>query len=710
MAATLLLLAALPGALAQRGWLDSTRSIEARAAALVAALTPEERLGQLNSRADAVPRLALPAFDYWTGCAHGVAEFRAEGATVFPMPLGLAATFDEGLMQEVASVFGDELRAKANAAFKKNGELRDPNINIFRDPRWGRGAETFGEDPVLTGRFARAFVRGLQWGGAAAPQVGAGAGSAAAPRGFLKAAATCKHFAAYSLEELDGVTRMGFDAVVDARDLRDTYLPAFEACVREGVASVMCSYNAINGTPACASDWLLNTTLRQGWKFGGFVVSDCEAIEAISNPFQHGWAAGAAEGAAAALRAGTDLACKHYDALRGALERGLVRQAEVDAALERLLVSRLRQGHFDHDPAVAAWADQVAEACSCSDVCVFFLGSSMVANDTLRKSRAGAYDLVAPATEGEMLDRRSLLLPATQLSLVQAAARRSNATLVVVLVHGGPLDVSWLQQSPRVGAILTAWFPGQGAEAIADVLFGDVSPSGRLPVTFYFDNYTTQVDMDDMRMRPWPGRTHRFLRVPPLYPFGHGLSYARLGYSISAAGAKAGNGSGPASVASSAVWFEVAVDVRHRGGMASEEVVLLFLSRQPPRAGGAAAAQQQPDAPAALNLTAACSADGAAQQAAGEADNEGVPVQSLGGFGRLSLQPKQAAVARFKVTAGQLAAFNATGGAQPPCGRYWLRAGSALAAVDVAAPAAALVAAGGGASHDPASALSSYSV
>lgn len=615
-----------------------------------------------------------------------------------------------------------------------------PNINLFRDPRWGRGSETFGEDPALTAQLAVAFVRGLQGGH---------------PR-YLQVGATCKHLAAYSLEEWEGVTRHEFDAAIDARDARDAYLPAFRACVTQAAPqSVMCSYNRVNGTPACASSWLLGEQLRRRWGFRGLVVSDCGAIEDIAD--NHGWAATQAEGAAAALKAGTDLACQDYSRLGEALERGLVGLREIDAALHRLLLARAALGHFDgpadHNPfrripldvvgsrehlalareaatksivllknmpvepaaasrdppevepcgatraavatashaagatedgaagaragaapllplrlhalrrlavigpfanrseyllgsgsyygrpagelaspyeAIAQRAAQAgvqaelftgtevmgqgadtlaaSAACTRSDVCIFFVGNSALMSAVREVRRYGGLPLFSPVVEGEGWDRDALGLPGKQLNLIQGVARRTRTPIVVVLIHGAPLEVGWLHSSPRVGAILSAWTSGQGAAAIADIFFGEVSPAGRLPATFYFANFTAQSSFADMSMRRWPGRTHRHVQVPVLYPFGHGLSYTTFAYSrlsldmaagTAAAGGRAAAGTAAAQVAAGAAeagaiaagclrgctapLLRVSVDITNIGGMAADEVALLLLSYAGPQ-------------------------------------------------------------------------------------------------------------------------------
>ena len=307
----------------------------ARVADLVGRLTLEEKVGQMMNSAAAVPRLGIPAYDWWSEGLHGVA---ANGrATVFPQAIGLAATWDTGLMHRVASVISIEARAKHNETLRRNGgnspifqglTFWSPNVNIFRDPRWGRGQETYGEDPFLTGRMAVAFVKGMQGDD---------------PR-YLRVVSTPKHYAVHSGPDPE---RHRFDAVVDDRDLRETYLAAFRAAVTEADAqSVMCSYNRVDGTPACANPRLLTEILRHEWGFDGYVVSDCDAVDDIREG--HKLAADDAQASAMALHAGDDLNCgRAFRGLVDAVHRGLVSEAEVDTALGRLIRAKIRLGMFD---------------------------------------------------------------------------------------------------------------------------------------------------------------------------------------------------------------------------------------------------------------------------------------------------------------------------------------------------------------------------
>jgi beta-glucosidase len=324
-----------------RPYQDPSRPVAERVADLVGRMTLDEKVSQLMNEAAAIPRLGVPAYNWWNEGLHGVA--RAGLATVFPQAIGLAATWDDALVGEMAGVISDEARAKhhAAAAAGQRGLYQgltfwSPNINIFRDPRWGRGMETYGEDPFLAGRLAVAFVKGMQGDD---------------PR-YLKTVATPKHFAVHSGPEPD---RHTFNAVVDEHDLQDTYLPQFEMAVREGGAlSVMCAYNRLDGSACCASPRLLTDILRRQWGFQGYVVSDCGAIDDIYKT--HRLARTSADAAALAIRAGCDLECgDSFTGLVEAVRTGAVTEPQIDEAVRRLFTIRFRLGLFDPPDAVR-WA------------------------------------------------------------------------------------------------------------------------------------------------------------------------------------------------------------------------------------------------------------------------------------------------------------------------------------------------------------------
>jgi beta-glucosidase len=320
---------------------DPHQPLEKRVDDLLSRMTLEEKASQMLSASPAIERLGIPAYDWWNECLHGVA--RAGRATVFPEPIGMAATWDTGLLLRIATAISDEARAKHHE-FVRRGKrgiyqgltFWTPNINLFRDPRWGRGMETYGEDPYLTGRMAVQFIRGLQGDD---------------PR-YLKTVATAKHYAVHSGPES---TRHTFDARVDEQDLRDTYLPQFQAAVKEGGAfSVMCAYNSVDGLPACANPRLLGNILREEWSFPGYVVSDCGAIGDIYQG--HKAARNAAEGVAMAMRAGCDLDCGlEYENIVPAVRQGLLSEKDVDTAVRRLLTARFKLGMFD-PPEMVPWA------------------------------------------------------------------------------------------------------------------------------------------------------------------------------------------------------------------------------------------------------------------------------------------------------------------------------------------------------------------
>ncbi len=314
-------------------WQDPAAPLENRIDALLAEMTLEEKVSQLVSDSAPIERLGIPRYNWWNECLHGVA--RAGRATVFPQAIGLAATFDQELMYRVATVISDEGRAKHHEFVRRGKQgiyqgltFWTPNINIFRDPRWGRGMETYGEDPYLSGRMAVAFVKGIQGDD---------------PK-YLKAIATVKHYAVHSGPESD---RHTFDATVDERDLRETYLPQFEMAVVEAeVQSAMCAYNRFRGEAACASPALLDEILRREWGFRGYVVSDCGAIQDIDR--NHKVADTPEQASAMAVKAGTDLNCGvQYLNLADAVRQGLIREEEIDMAVRRLLEARFRLGMFD---------------------------------------------------------------------------------------------------------------------------------------------------------------------------------------------------------------------------------------------------------------------------------------------------------------------------------------------------------------------------
>lgn len=623
-------------------YLDITQSFDARAADLVARMTLDEKVSQMQHNAPAVERLGIPKYNWWNECLHGVA--RAGTATVFPQAIGLAATWNADLMADIADVIGDEARAKYHEAVR-NGSRRQyygltfwtPNINIFRDPRWGRGQETYGEDPYLTARFGVTFVKRLQGDH---------------PK-YLKAAACAKHYAVHSGPE-NG--RHHFNAEASAHDLWDTYLPAFEALVTEAnVEAVMGAYNRTNGEPCCASPTLLDQILRRRWGFQGHVVSDCGAIDDIF--LHHRVVATAEEAAALAVNAGCDLECGCiYDALVRAVQQGLIDEAAIDRAVTRLMKTRLKLGMFDPDKAVpyasipysvndseehAALALRAARESmvllknetgflplpktlrkiavigpNADDVSallgnyfgtpsrpvtplagirsklpdaevVYARGSSIWGSNTegyaealrvaqdaeliiyvgglsqIIEGEEGQHESV-PEDEKSMGDRVDIALPPLQQNLLEQL-HGLDKPVVLVLMNGGAVSVNWAAE--HLPAILEAWYPGQaGGTAIADVLFGDYNPGGRLPVTVY----KSVDDLPHFHDYDMSNRTYRYFQGEPLYPFGYGFSFTRFAYrNLSVSSETLGEGQS----------LEVTVDVQNVGERAGDEVVQLYLRR-----------------------------------------------------------------------------------------------------------------------------------
>ncbi|MCU0791377.1 MAG: glycoside hydrolase family 3 C-terminal domain-containing protein [Opitutaceae bacterium] len=627
-----------PEAPAQPAFRDPDQPLDKRVDDLIARLTNEEKISQMLHACAPIPRLGIPAYDHWNEGLHGVG--RNGCATVFPQVIGLAATWDAALVKRLATAISDEARAKHHAALRRQGETAQyqgltfwsPNINIFRDPRWGRGQETWGEDPVLTGALASAFVAGMQ--GDDPHQ--------------LKTAACAKHFAVHSGPEKD---RHSFDAVVSAHDLWDTYLPAFEQLVREAkVEIVMGAYNRTLGEPCCASRFLLIDILRERWGFSGHVVSDCWALSDIHN--HHRVTSDPVETAALALKRGCDLSCGcTFDLLGEALSRGLIAEADLDRGLARHLRTRFRLGLFD-PPDLGPWSTLPEKVVGCARHARLAYEAAL-RSCVLLKNRAGILPLrtdlrsvyitgpmassfeallgnyhgvpargvtlleglVAALPEGVRVDyrpgclaadakrnelqwaefeaarcdvtiaclgltallegeegdaissgsrgdREDVLLPAVQLEFLKRLLDR-GAKVVVVLTGGSAMSLGDLTE--RVEAILWAGYPGQeGGRAVADLLLGRASPSGRLPVTFY-KRIRDLPPFEDYSMR---GRTHRWFEGEPEFPFGFGLGYARVRYGAARI---------PARVNADSA-LRVSVEVTNEGTCAVEEVVQVYLA------------------------------------------------------------------------------------------------------------------------------------
>ena len=573
------------------------KEAEERAVHLVDQMTVEEMASLLRYDAPAIERLHIPAYNWWSEGLHGVA--RAGTATVFPQAIGLAATFDPVLIEKIGDTIATEARAKYNAAsahgdrdIYKGLTIWSPNVNIFRDPRWGRGHETYGEDPYLTSRLGESFVKGLQGDGS-----------------YLKTAACAKHFAVHSGPEKE---RHHFDAKATRKDMWETYLPAFQACVEAGVESVMGAYNRTNGEPCCANTYLMEEVLRGKWHFEGHYVSDCWAIKDFHE--SHKVTRNAEESAYLALEKGCDLNCGcTYREIMPAYKKGdlplsLIRRAAIRLFTTRFLLGMFDKTEYDEIPyetiackehlalakkaaeesivllkndgilplkkkkgmtigvigpnadsrealignyhgtppryitvlegiqdylgedgrvlyaqgchlykdreeALAQPDDRISEAVSCAehaDVVVLCLGL----DETLEGEEGDTGNSYA---SGDKLD---LLLPPPQQRLLEAVAK-TKKPFIVCLLAGSAMDLNFADQ--EAAAILQAFYPGaEGGREVARLLFGEYSPSGKLPVTIYRD-LTEMPAFTDYTMR---GRTYRYLTKKPLYPFGYGLTYS----------------------------------------------------------------------------------------------------------------------------------------------------------------------------------------
>ncbi len=579
-----------------------------RAAELVAQMTLEEKVGQTLNWAPGIDRLGIKKYNWWNEALHGVA--RAGVATVFPQAIGLAATFDEDFLEEIADAISTEGRAKFNMQqASDDGDIYkgltfwSPNVNIFRDPRWGRGHETFGEDPYLTSRLGVRFIQGLQ----------------GHDENYLKAAACAKHFAVHSGPE--GV-RHSFDAVASKQDMRETYLPAFKACVQEAkVEAVMGAYNRTNGQPCCGHKELLQDILRDEWGFEGHVVSDCWAIKDFHEG--HLVTKTPVESVSMAMNNGCDLNCGnlfHY--LKQAVEEGRVKESRLDEALVNLFTTRMKLGVFDklednkYNDIPYSVVDskpmrelnrKAAEKCivllknednflpldkskiktvgvigpnansraalvgnyegTASRYWTVLEGLQDYLGDDVRVMTSEGCHLSHQKTQnlGDVDDRLSEVRGVCAESDVVIACLGLDATLegeegdtgnefasgdkpnlnlpglqqhileeiyacgkpvVLVLLSGSALAVNWADE--HIPAIIQGWYPGaQGGKAIADILFGEKNPEGKLPVTFY--RSTDELpEFTDYSMK---GRTYRYMKSEPLYPFGFGLSYTTFAYS-----------------------------------------------------------------------------------------------------------------------------------------------------------------------------------
>ena len=619
-----------------------------RARELVGKMTLEEKASQLKYDAPAIPRLGVPAYNWWNEGLHGVA--RAGVATVFPQAIAIGAAFDTDLAEKVGDTIAEEGRAKYNAYVKENDRdiykgltFWSPNVNIFRDPRWGRGHETYGEDPYLTGELGKAFVDGIQGDGE-----------------YLKAAACAKHFAVHSGPE---AVRHKFDAKASKKDMRETYLPAFEKLVKDAdVEGVMGAYNRTNGEPCCGSKTLMQDILRGEWGFDGYYVSDCWAVRDFHT--NHMVTDTAEESAALALKTGCDVNCGNtYLHMMKAYEQGLVSEEDITLAAERLFTTRFMLGLFDETEydkigydriecrehlalADRATAESVVllknngilplekkklkavgvigpnansraalignyhgtssryitvlegiQDCMGEDVRVYYsegchLFKDRVENLGLRQDRISEAVAVAKNSDVVVLclgldetlegeegdtgnsyasgDKVDLLLPEVQRELLEAVVA-AGKPVILVNMTGSAMDLRYAQE--HCAAIVQAWYPGaRGGRVVADILTGEISPSGKLPVTFYRDTEELP-DFEDYSMK---GRTYRYFTGEVLYPFGYGLTYGSAEISgVKLSGQELADGSEVRLPGGSLDSLEVTVS--NTGDRDVEEVVQVYI-------------------------------------------------------------------------------------------------------------------------------------
>ena len=629
----------------QPAYKNTNLSPEKRAEALLKELTLEEKVSLMMDTSQPVERLGIKKYNWWNEALHGIA--RNGLATVFPMPIGLAATFDAEAVHDMFVTVSDEARAKNTKAAAEGSYERyegltvwTPNINIFRDPRWGRGIETYGEDPYLTATLGVEVVKGLQCLGE--------------DEKYDKMHACAKHFAVHSGPEWN---RHTFNAEnIKPRDLYETYLPAFEALVKDAqVKEVMCAYNRFEGYPCCDSDQLLIKILREEWDYQGIVVSDCWAIsDFYREENSHKTHPDSASASAAAVLSGTDLECGNsYLSLADGVKRGLIKESDIDVSVKRLLKARYELGEMD-DPKEVSWTkipfsvvaskehheqalemarktmtllqnknnilplkrggktfalvgpnandsimqwgnyngfpshtitmlEGIQKAIAEDDKLIHVPGCSWVKGESnIPQTLAQVKDAdviifaggISPQLEGEEMgvdlpgfrggDRTDIELPAIQRQLLKAL-KAAGKKIVLVNYSGSPIGLEPETQS--CDAILQAWYPGQaGGQAVAEVLFGDYNPAGRLPVTFY-KNVDQLPDFEDYNMT---GRTYRYFQGEPLFPFGHGLSYTTFTY---------GDVQLPASAKDDET-IKICVPVTNSGKMDGDEIVQVYIKKQ----------------------------------------------------------------------------------------------------------------------------------
>jgi beta-glucosidase len=657
-------------------------SIDQRVKDLVGRMTLEEKVNEMLYNAPGVKRLGVPEYNWWNEALHGVG--RSGRATIFPQAIGLAATFNDELVFEEANVISDEARAMYNVAVKKDYRMQyggltfwSPNINIFRDPRWGRGQETYGEDPVLTTKMGIAFVKGLQGN----------------DQTYLKVAACAKHYAVHSGPEK---TRHEFNAEASMKDLWETYLPAFKGLVENNVEAVMCAYNKTNDEVCCGNQYLLQDVLRKQWNFKGHIVSDCWAVGDFFGG--HKILPGPIEASALALKRGVNLECGNaFPYLVQAVKKGLVTEQEIDNSLSILLRTKFKLGLFD--PMGSTPFDKLAESSINNsehralarkvaqqsivllknngilplknDLRKYFVtGPNAASMDALMGNYYGVNDkyvtilegltsaiqdgsqlqyrvgtpLVGDTTkaskfstgeakvsdativvmgitgylegeEGESVlsktggDRLDYNIPANQIEYLKALKKDNSRPVIAVITGGSPMNLTEVHEI--ADAVLLVWYPGEeGGNAVADIIFGKVSPSGKLPISFpksldqlpAYENYSMK------------GRTYRFMNAEPMYPFGFGLSYTNFKYEELKLSK---------STISNNESLTATVTVSNTGKMLGEEVIQLYVSH--PNAGNDA------------------------------------PIMALKNFKKISLAPGERKTVQFDITPEMLNLINDAG-------------------------------------------------
>ncbi|KAG5013566.1 hypothetical protein AAZX31_09G184900 [Glycine max] len=602
---------------------DTSLPTLTRARSLVSLLTLPEKILLLSNNASSIPRLGIPAYQWWSESLHGLAlngpgvsfAGAVPSATSFPQVILSAASFNRSLWLRTAAAIAREARAMFNVG-QAGLTFWAPNINLFRDPRWGRGQETPGEDPMLASAYAVEYVRGLQGLSGIQDAV------VVDDDDTLMVSACCKHFTAYDLDMWGQFSRYNFNAVVSQQDLEDTYQPPFRSCIQQGKAScLMCSYNEVNGVPACASEELLGLA-RDKWGFKGYITSDCDAVATVYE-YQK-YAKSQEDAVADVLKAGMDINCgtfmlRHTES---AIEQGKVKEEDLDRALLNLFSVQLRLGLFDGDPirgrfgklgpkdvctqehktlaldaarqgivllkndkkflpldrdigaslavigplatttklgggysgipcsssslyeGLGEFAERISYAFGCYDVPCDSDDGFAEAIDTAKQADFVVIVAGLDATqETEDHDRVSLLLPGKQMNLVSSVADASKNPVILVLIGGGPLDVSFAEKNPQIASIIWLGYPGEaGGKALAEIIFGEFNPAGRLPMTWYPEAFTN-VPMNEMNMRAdpsrgYPGRTYRFYTGGRVYGFGHGLSFSDFSYNFLSAPSK----------------------------------------------------------------------------------------------------------------------------------------------------------------------------